>query len=312
MAFRPINLIKYKSDQDAILNPKGAQISGPQIYGYQTSEDNVATVSGGTYFLIANPTPPASALLEPIFRVGDYIWCACSDANVIMQVTVASPTNTTTIFDAVAAGTIVNADIAAAAAIAFSKLEPMASGAILVGSAGAVATEVAMSGDVAIIASGATTIQALAVKQGMLAITVPRTISIAVSSAEMLGLFASPKLILAAPSAGTYYVVSGVQYEFNYSGAQFTNGGVMGVQYDSTVNGAGELTHLGVAAAVVQGVSADWIVGAVGFNIETTVGAASAGVVAKGLYLSNKTADFDSGTTTVTVHVTFSTVTTNL
>ena len=55
---------------------------------------------------------------------------------------------------------VVNANIAAAAAIDYSKLATLTSGNILVGSAGNVATSVAMSGDVAIIASGATTIQA--------------------------------------------------------------------------------------------------------------------------------------------------------
>lgn len=57
------------------------------------------------------------------------------------------------------ATSILNADISASAAIAFSKLATLTSGNILVGSAGNVATSVAMSGDVAIIASGATTIQ---------------------------------------------------------------------------------------------------------------------------------------------------------
>jgi hypothetical protein len=57
-------------------------------------------------------------------------------------------------------GAIVNGDVNASAAIDFSKLATLTSGNILVGSAGNVATSVAMSGDVAIIASGATTIQA--------------------------------------------------------------------------------------------------------------------------------------------------------
>jgi len=69
---------------------------------------------------------------------------------------------------AIGAGVIVNADVAASAALALSKLEPMVSGTIMVGSAAAVATEVAMSGDVAIIASGATTIQAGAIDLAML------------------------------------------------------------------------------------------------------------------------------------------------
>lgn len=56
------------------------------------------------------------------------------------------------------AGVIVNSMISASAAIAFSKLATLTSGNILVGSAGNVATSVAMSGDATIIASGAITI----------------------------------------------------------------------------------------------------------------------------------------------------------
>lgn len=63
----------------------------------------------------------------------------------------------------IAAGAIVNADINAAAAIDFSKLAALASGNILVGSAGNVATSVAMSGDIAITNTGVTSIQAGAI-----------------------------------------------------------------------------------------------------------------------------------------------------
>lgn len=60
----------------------------------------------------------------------------------------------------IAAGAIVNADVNAAAAIDFSKLAALTSGNILVGSAGNVATSVAMSGDIAITNTGVTSIQA--------------------------------------------------------------------------------------------------------------------------------------------------------
>lgn len=70
---------------------------------------------------------------------------------------------------AIAAGVIVNADINASAAIDFSKLATLASGNILVGSAGGVATSVVMSGDATIIASGAITIAAGAVTLAKLA-----------------------------------------------------------------------------------------------------------------------------------------------
>lgn len=68
----------------------------------------------------------------------------------------------------ITAGAIVNADVNAAAAIAFSKLAALPSAQILVGSAGNVATAVAMSGDVTISNTGATTIGAGAIDLAML------------------------------------------------------------------------------------------------------------------------------------------------
>lgn len=68
----------------------------------------------------------------------------------------------------IVAGSIVNADINASAAIAFSKLATLTDGNILVGNGSNVAASVAMSGDVAIINTGATTIQAGAVDSAMI------------------------------------------------------------------------------------------------------------------------------------------------
>jgi hypothetical protein len=60
----------------------------------------------------------------------------------------------------IAAGVIVNADINASAGIAYSKLAALPSGDILVGSAGNVATAVAVTGDVVISNAGVTAISA--------------------------------------------------------------------------------------------------------------------------------------------------------
>lgn len=70
---------------------------------------------------------------------------------------------------AIATGVIVNADINASAAIDFSKLAALASGNILVGSAGNVATSVAMSGDVTISNTGVSAIGSGKVVLAMLA-----------------------------------------------------------------------------------------------------------------------------------------------
>lgn len=64
---------------------------------------------------------------------------------------------------------VVNGDISASAAISFSKLAALASGNILVGSAGGVPTSVAMSGDVTIGNTGITAIGANKVTDSMLA-----------------------------------------------------------------------------------------------------------------------------------------------
>lgn len=68
---------------------------------------------------------------------------------------------------AITAGAIVNADINAAAAIAYSKLATMATGSILLGNAG-VPTATAMSGDITIGATGVTAIGAGKVLLAML------------------------------------------------------------------------------------------------------------------------------------------------
>ena len=59
---------------------------------------------------------------------------------------------------AIAAGVIVNADVNAAAAIAWSKMAALTDGHVLVGSAGNVATDVALSGDATLDNTGALTI----------------------------------------------------------------------------------------------------------------------------------------------------------
>lgn len=59
---------------------------------------------------------------------------------------------------AISAGAIVNNDINASAAIAFSKLAALSSGNIIVGNGGSQPTSVAMSGDATLVASGALTI----------------------------------------------------------------------------------------------------------------------------------------------------------
>lgn len=119
------------------------------------SDDTVATIATSGFF------NDVSFIID----TNDLIYVIGSDGNGLYRVTSANDVQPVTItaFDSVPAGSIVNADISASAAIAFSKLAALTSANILVGSAGNVATSVAMSGDAAISNAGALTIGAAAV-----------------------------------------------------------------------------------------------------------------------------------------------------
>ena len=129
----------------AAVSTKATPTSAPQVGWYQVSHvganwslvigsNEVIALANG-HILVGN----ASNIATDVAMSGD------------ISITNAGVT-------AIVAGVIVNADINAAAAIAFSKLATLASGNMLVGSAGGVATSVAMSGDATIVASGALTI----------------------------------------------------------------------------------------------------------------------------------------------------------
>lgn len=126
------------------------------LYGYNTITDS------GTFTLLAVSisngviTLSAGAGSEPLPSAQIFVGNASNVAQARAMTGDIAITNTGV--TSIVAGVIVNADINAAAAIAFSKLAALTSGNILVGSAGNVPTAVAMSGDATIIASGALTI----------------------------------------------------------------------------------------------------------------------------------------------------------
>jgi len=139
----------------AAVSTKATPTSAPQVGWYQISHvgANWSLVIGSNE-VIALPNGQilvgnVSGIASPVAMSGD------------ITITNAGVT-------AIGTGVIVNADINASAAIAFSKLATLASANILVGSAGGVATSVAMSGDVTISNAGVTAIGAGKVLLAML------------------------------------------------------------------------------------------------------------------------------------------------
>lgn len=119
-----------------------------KLFSYVSTGETLATISASAYF---------NDIADKL-AIGDDILLHGSDGMDRVVVTAVSPDVTVSTDPDVAPGSITNTEISNSAAIAFSKLATLASGNILVGSAGGVPTSVAMSGDATIVASGALTI----------------------------------------------------------------------------------------------------------------------------------------------------------
>lgn len=117
--------------------------------------------------------------------------------------------------------------------------------------------------------------------------------SVAVSAAEFNGMYAAPKLLIAAPGANKLIVVDRMELVMTYGAANFAAGGVVAAQYDSTINGAGvKATNTEAAADFFAAASTTFM-----FNGATALAPFSTSVN-KGLYLSNQTGAFTTGDST--------------
>lgn len=129
----------------------------------------------------------------------------------------------------------------------------------------------------------------------------PTTINyaaVAITAAQFNGMYAAPKLLVAAPGANKIIVLDKVELLMTYVSANYAAGGVAAVQYDSTANGAGVIASTTLAAATFQAAAST------GFMFNTGVVAQTfTTCVNKGLYLSNITGAFTTGDSTFVAHV---------
>lgn len=280
MAFSLVNFDKLSGEGNTNVR---------RIFAYYNISDTLATIVAANYFL-------------PVYlslAVGDQILLTGSDGYDTVNVTAVSSTSVTVASaPAVGAGSITNNEVNAAAAIAFSKLAALPSGQVLVGSAGNVPTAVALSGDATMAATGAMTIANGAITSAKLADTVLHYAAVAISAAEFNGMYAAPKLLVAAPGANKLLVLDKLQLLMTYNSANYAAGGTAAVQYDSTINGAGVIASTTLAAATFQASAST------GWNFNAGVVAETfTTCVNKGLYLSNITGAFTTGDSAMVAHV---------
>lgn len=116
-------------------------------------------------------------------------------------------------------------------------------------------------------------------------------IAVPLSSANLLAMYATPVQLIAAGAAGTNIIVYKVMFTMIPSGTAYTSGGVVEFQIGSTAHGAGTATTGTVAAAVVNASGTTT-------TYNTVIPVAYAGTAATGLYISNQTGAFATGTGT--------------
>lgn len=136
------------------------------------------------------------------------------------------------------------------------------------------------------------------VTSAKLALTTVKYTTVAITAAQFNGMYAAPKLLLAAGGANTLIVLDKVDLLMTYVSAAFAAGGVVAVQYDSTANGAGVIASTTLSAATFQATAST------GFMFNTgVVPQTFTTCVNKGLYLSNITGAFTTGDSTFVAHI---------
>lgn len=128
--------------------------------------------------------------------------------------------------------------------------------------------------------------------------TVINYATVAITAAQFNGMYAAPKLLVAAPGANKIIVLDKIDLLMTYVSAAYAAGGVAAVQYDSTANGAGVIASSTLSAATFQAAASTGFVmngGVVPQTFSTCVN--------KGLYLSNITGAFTTGDSTYVAHI---------
>lgn len=252
------------------------------VFTYISPNDAVATIVAANYFLS----------MYASLSVGDIIWGSGTDAAFAVQVTAVSSTSVTVasmgITTSIGTANIVNN------AVTFAKMQEIATVTLLGNPTGGT-TEVSEITLGNALGFTGTTLRVLP--------TVLQYTTVAISAAEFNGMYAAPKLLVAAGGANTLLVLDKVDLLMTYVSAAYADGGVVAVQYDSTANGAGVIASTTLSAATFQAAVST------GFMFNTgVVPQTFSTCVNKGLYLSNITGAFTTGDSTFVAHVWYKTI----
>lgn len=124
-----------------------------------------------------------------------------------------------------------------------------------------------------------------------------QTVIVNLTAAQINGMAAAPVEIIPAV-AGKAIILDDMVFDLTGTATQFANGGVVNLQYKNTATGAGTTLHADIAATVVTGATGRVVTQRIAKDLSAT---ASADIVGIGVFISNKTAAFITGTGTARV-----------
>lgn len=288
----------------------------PVLYGYATT-DTMGTVEANFYFNgFANFMQPNS---NPIFGIGDIINCSCGDGPIVL--TVSSITNgIETQIQAIDAGSVNTAAIQALAvtapkialgAVSTAQINASAGilGSQLSATAGLVGTQLAagaailgtqLSASAAILGSQLSATAGIVgtqlanntISSTQIAANITQYAKVPMTLANFTGMYAAPFQLVAAPAAGLMIMLESMILEWVYGSAALTAGGAITAQLGNTVHAGGTIMSGSIAAADLTGLAAS-SAEKVGSVLAIT---ANTSLTALGLFLSNATAAFATGT----------------
>jgi hypothetical protein len=135
--------------------------------------------------------------------------------------------------------------------------------------------------------------------KGVLSANLIQHVAVPLTAANIIAMYATPVALIPAGAAGTNIIVHKVMFTMIPSGTAFTAGGAVTFTIGNTANGGGTATTATVAATVVNASGTTT-------TYNTVIPVSYAGTAATGLYISNATQAFATGTGTAIVDIWYS------
>lgn len=123
-------------------------------------------------------------------------------------------------------------------------------------------------------------------------------VSVNLASADILAMYATPVQLIAAPGAGKNIIVHKFMLTMTTTSTQYASGGVVAPQIGNTNHGGGTLTTATIAASVVNATA--------GTTYTTVIPVSYTGTANAGLFISNQTGAFTTGTGTAVCDIWYS------